>query len=99
MSDNSTPFSEQCNILSDLWLNYRYDENFSDFMEYNDIGLPLAYAVANDVAKTTPTGESLIEETFSLLVAGLGLEDSGDFETLDDMLSESSMLGLLDEEE
>jgi hypothetical protein len=24
-------------ILSELWLNYRYDEQFTDFVEYNDL--------------------------------------------------------------
>ena len=99
MADNLTPFSDQCVILADLWLNYRDEEQFADFMEYNDIGLPLAYAVANKVAEVTPTGESLIEETFSLLIEGLGLEDSGDFDNLDDLLANSSLMGLLDEEE
>jgi hypothetical protein len=91
MADNLTPFSDQCVILADLWLNYRHEEQFTDFMEYNDIGLPLAYAVANKVAEVTPTGESLIEETFSLLIEGLGLDDTG-FDSLDEVLSANTFL-------
>lgn len=85
MTDNLTPFSDQCVILADLWLNYRDDENFLDFIEYNDIGLPLAYAVANKVAEVNELGQQLIEETFDLLLSGLGIEDTG-FESLDDLL-------------
>ena len=99
MADNLTPFSDQCVILADLWLNYRSDEDFTDFIEYNDIGLPLAYAVTNGLAEVNSVGESLIEETFSLLLEGLGVEDSGDFDNLDDLLANSNLLGLLDEEE
>ena len=95
MSDNLTPFSDQCVILADLWLNYRNDQGFSDFMEYNDIGLPLAYAVANKVAEVTPTGEALIGETFDLLLEGLGVDDTG-FDNLDDLLDSNGMS--LDEE-
>lgn len=90
MSDESaiqnTPFSNKCEILSDLWLNYRSDEEFKDFIEYNDIGLPLAYVVANDVVKTTTKSTKFIEETFDLFLAGLEIEDTG-FETLDDILA------------
>lgn len=90
MSDESetqaTTFQNKCEILADLWLNYRSDEEFADFIEYNDIGLPLAYVVANEVVKTTAKSTKFIEETFDLLLAGLEIEDEG-FETLDDILA------------
>lgn len=82
----STPFTTKCEILSDLWLNYRSDTEFEDFIEYNDIGLPLAYIIANEVAKGTDMSTKFIEETFDLLLAGLEIEDTG-FETLDDILA------------
>ena len=98
MSDNSTPFSDQCVILADLWLNYRSDEEFADFIEYNDIGLPLAYAVTNNLAEVNSTGESLIGETFDLLLSGLGLDDMG-YDNLDDLFVNSDLNRLADEDE
>jgi hypothetical protein len=86
-----TPFSDQCVILTDLWLNYRSDEGFTDFIEYNDIGLPLAYAVTKGLAEVNSVGESLIEETFSLLLEGLGLDDTG-FDSLDEVLDANTFL-------
>jgi hypothetical protein len=86
MAENSTDFNNKCLILADLWLNYRHDEEFKDFVEYNDLGLPLSYAVANNVVGTTKLTEQMIEETWDLLLAGLGIEDDG-FETLDDLLA------------
>lgn len=86
MSDNLTPFSDQCVILADLWLNYRTDEGFTDFIEYNDIGLPLAYAVTNGIAEVNSLGEGLIGETFDLLLEGLGIDDEG-FLNLDELLN------------
>lgn len=80
----TTPFSNKTLILADLWLNYRDDENFKDFIEYNDIGLPLSYLLANDIVKTTPVADKFVEETFDLLLSGLELEDTG-FELLDDV--------------
>lgn len=81
----STPFSNKAEILADLWLNYRADEEFQDFVEYNDLGLPLAYAIANDIVSSTPTAEKFVNETFELLLAGLEVEDTG-FDNLDDLL-------------
>jgi len=81
----TTTFSNKTLILADLWLNYRDDEEFKDFTEYNDLGLPLSYAIANKVVESTPVAEKFVNETFDLLLAGLGIEDTG-FELLDDLL-------------
>ena len=81
----TTTFENKALILSDLWMNYRTDEEFMDFVEYNDLGLPLAYLLANDIVKSTELAEKFINETFDLLLAGLGVEDTG-FELLDDLL-------------
>jgi hypothetical protein len=66
-------------------MGYRDDEGFIDFIEYNDIGLPLAYLLAEDIVKSTTMAEQFIEETWSLFLAALELEDTG-FETLEEML-------------
>ena len=88
----TTTIENQTLILADLWLNYRNDEEFVDFIQYNDLGLPLAYAIDSGIVKMTETAQSFIEETFSLLLAGLDIEDTG-FETLDDVLSAEDSLG------
>ena len=67
-------FSSKCEILGSLWLDYGDDETFSDFIEYNDIGLPLAYTVSAGLATATPQGELYINETWDLLVEALGIE-------------------------
>jgi hypothetical protein len=80
-----TPFLTKCEILSDLWLNYKADDEFKDFIFYNDLGLPLAYAIAEGIVEATPIATRFVEETFELLLAGLAIEDEG-FENLDEML-------------
>lgn len=87
MADNSTDYSTRCAILADLWINYRGDEQFQDFIEYNDLGLPLAYAIANNVVSNSNLAEQMINETWGLLLAGLEIEDEG-FEDLLDMIGE-----------
>lgn len=83
--DNSTNFSNKCIILGDLWLNYRSDEEFEDFVEYNDLGLPLAYLLAENIVSHTDKAENFINETWDLLLGALGIDDTG-FESLDEML-------------
>lgn len=88
MSDTKeTPFATKADILGELWLDYRTDTEFQDFIEYNDIGLPLAYAIANDIVKTTDLATKFINETFALLLDGLGIEEDTGFDTLDDLLA------------
>lgn len=86
MTENtSTPYLTKAEILSELWLNYRNDEEFEDFVQYNDLGLPLAYIIANSITATTDMAQRFIEETFDLLLAGLDVEDEG-FESLEEIL-------------
>lgn len=73
-------------------MNYRTDAEFQDFTEYNDLGLPLAYAIANNIVKSTEMAQRFIEETFDIFLVGLDIEDTG-FETLDEIL------GLAEEKE
>jgi hypothetical protein len=80
-----TTFDNKVAILAELWLDYRDDEEFTDFIEYNDLGLPLAYAISTNIVKSTPTAEKFINETFELLLAGLDVEDTG-FEDLAEVL-------------
>ncbi len=80
-----TTFENKCAILAELWLNYKADEEFEDFIEYNDLGLPLAYAISSGIVERTQKADGFIEETFELLLASLDVEDEG-FESLDDLL-------------
>jgi hypothetical protein len=70
--------------LARLWIEHREDEDFEDFVEYNDLGLPLAYFISEGVALSTPLAETYIGETFELLISALDIEDTG-FENLDEV--------------
>jgi len=59
--------ADKAGLLGQLWIDYRDDENFSVFMEYNDIGLPLSYVVAEGlVPGLTNLGEDYINETIEM---------------------------------
>ena len=84
----ATQFKSKCDILAELWLNYKEDEDFQEFIKYNDLGLPLAYVLATEIVDVTPTAENFVNETFDLLLGGLAMEDSDEgFDSLDDVLA------------
>ena len=76
-------------ILADLWLNYQDIDGMQDFLEYNDIGLPLAYSINAGLSEITDDGIVYIEETYGLLVESLGLTLDEDFFTLSEMLDQT----------
>ena len=83
-----TGFSNKCTILGELYSNYGQDPEFRDFVEFNDLGLPLAYLTSEGLCELSTDGERYIEETWILFVKSLGLDDTG-FEDIDEMFQAS----------
>ena len=83
-------FQNKVTILAELWMNYRDDEQLKDFIEYNDLGLPMAYFLMNDLLLPTKQSEIYINETYDLLLASLGVDDV-DYESLDELLGASEI--------
>lgn len=81
-----TDFYNKCVILGELYNNYKDDSTFKDFIEFNDLGLPLAYFNAEGLCVPSSDGVRYVEETWELFLAGLEIEDEG-FETLEDVLA------------
>lgn len=70
-------YKTKCTILADLWMNYREDKDFQDFIEYNDLGLPMAYMLYEGlVEEVTEEGQIYINETFNLLLAALNINEN-----------------------
>jgi hypothetical protein len=84
-----TELLNKCAILGELSADYEEDENFREFIEFNNLGLPLAYMISADLCVLTSDGEKYIDQTWKLFLDFLNLEDE-DFESLDEVLSASS---------
>lgn len=78
-------FSDKCNILAELWMNYRQDEDFEDFISYNDMGLPLAYFIHTELVTPSEEAGKYIEETYNLFIAALGIEEDNNLTTLNEL--------------
>lgn len=85
-----TSIESRANILGDIFIDFKSDERFTDFFQYNDLGLPLAYAVSAGIIPVSKKLESFIDETFDVFLSALGLEDTG-WESLEDILVAASM--------
>ena len=72
-----TDFSNVCDILGELYANYKEDKEFKDFIEFNDLGLPLAYMVRENLATPSDDGARYIMESWEIFLASLKLEDVG----------------------
>ena len=83
----TTTFESKALILGQLWINFKTDDEWVDFMVYNDLGLPLAFAFAEGIINHTPTLEQYINETWDLFIEGLGIEDLG-YARLEDIFVE-----------
>ena len=86
MSDRINPMKKKLQILSDVYLNYRDADEFKEFAEYNDLGLPLAHLVASGLASLETEGFVYVSETYDLLVDAMGLPEDYEYESLEEMI-------------
>lgn len=81
-----TSFENKTTILSEVWFNYRDELEFEDFIEYNDLGLPLSYASSSGLATINESAKNLIAETWELFLQHVGVVEDTGFDSLDDIL-------------
>lgn len=87
-----TNIETQISILGDFYINYKDDKQLKDFLDFNDLGLPLAYLTSEGLCQPTEMAIIYIQETFNMLLATLGLEDIG-FDGLEHLLTTAAEAG------
>lgn len=81
--------ADKTGVLGSLWIQFRDSEEFETFMDYNDIGLPMAYYLAEGLVKElTPLGEQYILETFDMFSKALDITEE-EIDGLDNITLES----------
>lgn len=85
----SIDFSDKCGILGQFWFEFRDDAKLSEFIEYNDIGLPLSWFISTGVVTPNPIAEDYVNETFALFLSAMEIteEEVGDIDNLSDLLA------------
>ena len=85
-------FSDKAGVIGQLWIEFRNDEDFSAFMDYNDLGCPMAYMMAEGLIKElTPIGEEMITETFKMFLDLINLTE----QEIDTALSDKTLSSIL----
>lgn len=79
-------------------MSYKNDDALEDFIAYNDLGLPLAFAIDSDVVAPTPQAEDMVNETFDMLLEVFDFDEDTGFENTDQLL-ENGYIHSADEEE
>jgi len=66
-----TDFSKQVEILGQFYMSARDNKEMSEFMEFNDIGLPLAYLASEGLCDISDDGKKYVAETWDTRVIGI----------------------------
>jgi hypothetical protein len=82
----TTDYASKINILNDIWINYSEEEGFQDFIEINDLGLPLAHLISNGIVESTTLAEELVNQSFNDLMELFEIDDSG-FKKFEEILN------------
>ena len=61
------------------------DEVYDEFFDYNDLGIPMAIAVIQEMVILTDSGEQLLDETWKELCELFGADPNGEYESIDDV--------------
>jgi hypothetical protein len=83
-----TTFEKKTEILGELWINYRGDDGFQEFIDYNDLALPFAFSISEGLIQPQETMVSFINDAWDMLLSALDIEDLG-YTTLQEILEQS----------
>ena len=82
-------FADRCGILGQFWYDFRDNETVKPFIDYNDVGMPLAWFIATGVVTPLPMAEEYINETFAMFLDAMEIteDDVADVDNLDAVLA------------
>ena len=80
--DNKSKAEILVQFTQDNYMTGEYDE----FFDYNDLGIPLAIAVNQDMVILTDEGESCLEETWKDLCLLFDANPDDEYESIDDLM-------------
>jgi len=83
--DKVSTFESICSILGELWMDYKTDKYFKDFIEYNDIGLPIAFLIDNELVEPTQLAKQYVYETWDIFLAALEVAEDIGWESLEEL--------------
>jgi len=86
-------FETVCGILGELHFTYGDSKEFKSFVEYNDLGLPLAFLTREGlIVELSDDGRRYVIDTFDMFIESLKVDPDDIMEgmTLDELLEIAS---------
>lgn len=81
---------EKAEIIFEFINDYRDDEAFQDFFNYNDLGVPMAVMIVNDLVILNEGGVRVLDETWESLCENLNDADvEYDYESLNELIEKA----------
>lgn len=84
-------FEQKCVIIEEVARDFTVGDLdrdfFSDFIIYNDLGLPLAQIVVYNLGNLNDDGKKVVEETWQELCMLLDIDPDDEYDDLDDMIA------------
>jgi hypothetical protein len=81
---------EKAEIIFEFINDYREDEAFEEFFMYNDLGVPMAVMIVNDLVILNEGGVKVLDETWESLCENLNFADiEYDYESLNELIEKS----------
>lgn len=68
-------------------MDYKSDKYFKDFIEYNDIGLPIAFLVDNELVEPGKLARQYVYETWDIFLAALEIKEDLGWESLEQVFN------------
>ena len=91
---------EKAEIIFEFINEYRGDEAFEDFFSYNDLGVPMAVMIVNDLVILNESGVQVLDETWISLCENLNDADVDyDYKDLNELIEKSVPFEDQEEEE
>ena len=89
-TNHKTPLENKAQIVVEFIQDYKDDEEYEEFFEYNDLGIPLAIAITQDMAYLTDSGSNVFEETWARLCDLFDADVSDSYESIDELMDSES---------
>jgi hypothetical protein len=81
---------EKAEIIFEFINDYKSDEAFEEFFMYNDLGVPMAVMIVNELVVLNEGGVQVLDETWESLCENLNDADPEyDYENLDELIEKA----------
>jgi len=77
---------EKAEIIVQFTQDAFNDDLYSDFFDYNDLGVPLSIAVQQEMVILTDAGEGVLQETWKELCTMFNADPEKEYESIDDLM-------------